>query len=87
MSSQFQHIMMSTQHTNISMGNERDTLPERLWRGVGLNEVVGITSFTVGDRRDPIPRLLSLSYRRRTLTFEDAVVRSGQQGVGVAGGL
>ena len=87
MSSQFQHIMMSTQHTNISMGNERDTLPERLWWGVGLNEVVGITSFTVGDRRDPVPHLLSLSYRRRTLTFVEALVRSGQQGVGVAGGL
>jgi hypothetical protein len=80
MSSQFQH-------TNISMGNERDTLPERLWRGVGLNEVVGITSFTVGDRRDPVPCLLSMSYRRRTLTFEETVVRSGQQGVGVVGGL
>jgi hypothetical protein len=80
--------MISTQHTNISkVGNERDTLPERLWWGVGLNEVVGITSFTVGDRRDPVPHLLSLSYRRRTLTFVEALVRSGQQGVGVAGGL
>jgi hypothetical protein len=79
MSSQFQHRMMSTQHTNISkVGNERDTLPERLWRGVGLNEVVGITSFTVGDQHDLVPPLLSLSYRRRALTFVEALVHSGQ---------
>jgi hypothetical protein len=47
-------------------------LPERLWRGVGLNEVVGITSFTMGDQRDPVPRLLSLSYRRRGQKMDTA---------------